>query len=464
MNHLRQQLRIHIKGANIPDPILSFSDVVFSDPSVRAAVLGGVEASLWKEPTPVQMQALSILAAGEDLIAASYTGSGKTGAFLIPLLASLRLDEASESGPQALILAPTRELCDQIQQEAVRLSRGSAVRSQLFLNSKKKKKAKKRRGGKKGSESKKEEEEEEEEGEEEEKEQEQPHLLISTPMALSTLSSAESLLSGVRTVVLDEVDKLFEDSFSDSYLEQVNRVLSACPPGCQKALFSATVTPKVEELAASLLAPGHRHLRIGSPNATANIHQKLEFVGSEEGKMVALRTLMSEGLRPPVLLFVQSKERAKELFEELVFDGLRVGVVHSDLRKEERATVVQQFRSGELWVLIATDLLSRGLDFPHVNLVVNYDLPQSAVKYIHRVGRTGRGGRSGSAVTFFTERDIPLLRSIANVMRVSGCEVPDWMLSIPALRTWEKRKQATSAPRRKGISTRSISGRYPRRK
>jgi ATP-dependent RNA helicase DDX52/ROK1 len=143
----------------------------------------------------------------------------------------------------------------------------------------------------------------------------------------------------------------------------------------------------------------------------------------EEGKLLAIRQLVREGLKPPVLLFLQSKERAKQLFHELVYDGINVDVIHAERTQEQRDQTIRRFRTGEIWVLICTDLMARGIDFKCVNMVINYDFPQSAVSYIHRIGRTGRAGREGRAVTFFTEADIHYLRSIANVMKLSGCEV-----------------------------------------
>lgn len=131
---------------------------------------------------------------------------------------------------------------------------------------------------------------------------------------------------------------------------------------------------------------------------------------------------------------MQNKERANELYHELLYDGVNIGAVHADRTKEQRDDVIRRFRTGEVWVLICTDLMSRGMDFKAVNMVINYDFPQSAVSYIHRIGRTGRNGRKGKAVTFFTEDDMVYLRTIANVMKISGCEVPDWMLSLKKAR------------------------------
>jgi len=205
---------------------------------------------------------------------------------------------------------------------------------------------------------------------------------------------------------------------------------------------------RVEELARTVLHDPVK-IQIGQRHAaTADIDQELVFVGREDGKLVAIRQLVQAGLKPPVLMFVQSKTRAIELFNELVYDGINVDVIHAERTKQQRDNVVKQFRAGRVWVMIATDLMARGLDFKGVNMVINYDFPANAVDYIHRIGRTGRAGRKGKAITLFTQDDGPSLRSIANVIKSSGCDVPQWMLE---LRT--KRKGRTRVIQRESIST-----------
>lgn len=180
--------------------------------------------------------------------------------------------------------------------------------------------------------------------------------------------------------------------------------------------------------------------------ATDTIKQELLFTGTEAGKMIALRQLVQKGIKPPVLIFVQSIERAKELFHELVFDGINVEVIHSDRTKAQRDNIIDQFRVGKIWVLIATELMARGLDFKGVNLVINYDFPQSVASYIHRIGRTGRAGRQGEAVTYYTQDDLQYMKGVVNVMKDSGCEVPEWMLNIKNMTSNQKQKM------RKGLS------------
>jgi ATP-dependent RNA helicase DDX52/ROK1 len=245
------------------------------------------------------------------------------------------------------------------------------------------------------------------------------------------------------------------------------------------------------------------------------------YCGNEEGKLVAIRTLLQTSCRPPVLVFVQSKERAQELycpsvrrfvfcvndhrlrFQELLYEGVNVDVIHADRPQGKRDEVVRNFRQGITWVLICTDLMGRGIDFKGVNLVINYDFPQSVISYIHRIGRTGRAGKKGAAITYFTQvlssqcvqthcsqlmrvqEDKPMLRSIANVIKESGCEVcsfphfkvycvcidfqlefcaqtllnllqvPSWMLELKKISSRDKRQLKSIPIKRHRIDTRS---------
>jgi len=195
-------------------------------------------------------------------------------------------------------------------------------------------------------------------------------------------------------------------------------------------MFSATLGTNVTGWC-KLNLDNSVQVRVGSGQATTEtIEQTLQYCGSEHGKLVHFRSIVQKGLQPPVLVFVQSKERAQDLFKELLYDGIHVDVIHSERSQLQRDNTVRAFRSGGIWVLICTELMGRGIDFKGVNLVINYDFPPTAVSYIHRVGRTGRAGRSGQAITYYTDKDKPLLRSIAQVMQNSGCEIPDFILKL----------------------------------
>ena len=440
----RNRLSIKVKGREVPAPVPEFRKMPFH-PSVKGQLLRQIEESRWKEPTPIQMQAIPALLQSRDVLAAAPTGSGKTAAFALPLLSKLAASGSSD-GVKALVLAPTRELADQIYRELTRLAEGRRVkmcllkRSLIAAATTKQEKAFLAKF----------------------------EVVVSTPMRLLYVLRHELIdLSQVMTIILDEVDKLFEvdgetqeteetseDTSRSSFLVQSDEILAACTnENIQRCLFSATIGPLVLELAQSFLRDPV-HITIGKANATAEtIEQKLVFVGREEGKLLGIRQLIQEGLKPPVLIFVQSKERAKALLKELVYDGINVDSIHAERTQQQREKVIEGFRKGEIWVLICTDLMARGVDFKAVQMVVNYDLPSTAVSYVHRIGRTGRAGMRGKAVTFFTEADVPRLRSIANVMKLSGCDIPDWMLSIKPMTTKERRRLRRNAPDRRNIST-----------
>ncbi|GAA5982899.1 hypothetical protein JCM10908_006825 [Rhodotorula pacifica] len=268
-------------------------------------------------------------------------------------------------------------------------------------------------------------------------------ILITTPLRLVfALKSNLVSLSTTLHLILDEADKLFELNF----LEQTDEILAACGTAAgageggggevRKGMFSATMPSTVEELAKGVMAgagAGMVRAIVGHKEAaTTTIDQSLLFVNREDHKLLSLRSLITSGqFTPPVLIFVQSIQRAKELANELVFDGINADAIHADRSAAERDEVVRRFAEGKVWCLICTDVMARGVDFKGVKLVINYDFPQSAMSYIHRIGRTGRAGKAGKAVTFFSKADAGHLKTIVNVMRASGCSVPEWMVSLP---------------------------------
>ncbi|KAI7795607.1 Ddx52 protein [Triplophysa rosa] len=257
----------------------------------------------------------------------------------------------------------------------------------------------------------------------------------------------------VEWLVVDESDKLFEDG-KTGFREQLATIFLACSsPKIRRAFFSATFGTDVEQWC-RLNLDNLVSVNIGPRNTAAEtLEQELLFVGSESGKVLAMRDLIKKGFLPPVLVFVQSIDRARELFHELVYEGINVDVIHAERTQQQRDNVVTSFRSGKIWVLICTALLARGIDFKGINLVINYDFPTTAVEYIHRIGRTGRAGHKGKAITFFTEDDKPLLRSIATVIKQAGCPVPDYMLGFKKIKSKVKRQLAKKPPRRSTIRT-----------
>lgn len=289
-------------------------------------------------------------------------------------------------------------------------------------------------------------------------------IVVATPQRCALALERRLVdLSAVQHVVMDEADRLLDDGF----IGQVDAVLAECGSSRRLHSFSATMPPATEQILRGLCATPVKIVVDGGAyggsaavsNISRTIYQRFIFVGGkgEQGKVMAVRGMLKEGLQPPVLVFVQSKERAAELFRELIYDGVHVDAIHADRSGAARSSAIVRFRAGRLPILIATDILARGLDFRAVSTVVNYDMPSSAEAYVHRIGRTGRNGRCGRAVTLFTEEDAELLRAIANVARASGAEVPDWMLAQKRLRRDKALALEKKPPKRKHIGGSSFA-------
>lgn len=427
VNRFRNNHNISVKGMNVPEPIRSFHEL--SKYKVSQQIIANVLGFGYSEPTPIQMQAIPVMGEGRQILACAPTGSGKTLAFLIPIVASLK--KPSRKGFRALIVCPTRELARQTFRECIRLTENTGLKPHIIT------KVKENKFG--------------------------PNfckkfdILISTPNRLVFLLKQENpilTLDSVEWLVVDESDKLFETG-KRGFREQLAEIYRNCThENVKRAMFSATYTPQVAKWCSKNIK-NVVSVTVGHRNTTVQeVDQELIFVGDEHGKMLAFRELIQQGLTPPVLVFVQSKERAKQLFNELIFDEINVDVIHADRTQTQRDNVVRAFREGKIWVLICTELMGRGIDFKGVKLVINYDFPPSAISYIHRIGRTGRAGRPGRAITYFTKDDKLTLRSIASVMRESGCDVPEYMLKLKRLKKSEKIKlKYKSAPDRKPIKT-----------
>ncbi|CAM5104600.1 unnamed protein product [Natator depressus] len=429
INHFRNKHKISIQGTDLPEPIATFEQLQ-AEYKIQPKIMQNIQAAGFQVPTPIQMQAIPVMLHGRELLASAPTGSGKTLAFSIPILAHLK--QPMNKGFRALIISPTRELASQTHRELVKLSEGSGFRIHMIHKAVE---ATKKFGPKSSQ---------------------KFDILVTTPNRLIYLLKQDPPgidLTRVEWLVVDESDKLFEDGKS-GFRDQLASIFLACTSHVVKrALFSATFAFDVEQWC-KLNLDNVILVSVGARNSAAEtVDQELLFVGSETGKLLAMRDLIKKGFTPPVLVFVQSIERAKELFHELIYEGINVDVIHADKTQQQRENVVHSFRAGKIWVLICTALLARGIDFKGVNMVINYDFPTSAVEYIHRIGRTGRAGHTGKAVTFFTEDDKPLLRSVANVIQQAGCPVPDYIKTFHKLQSKQKKKLIKKPLEREHIRT-----------
>lgn len=426
----RKRTKTKVTGQDVPLPIGLFQDLVGRF-SMNRKLLQNLLDAEFVEPTPIQCEAIPTSLHRRDLISCAPTGSGKTLAFLIPMI-QLLLEDAPQknSKVRGLIIAPTNELALQIHQQLQVLTKGhknlpSAILSRQLAT---------RLSDKLVSALK-------------------YAVIVSTPLRLiDVVKNGHVDLSSVEHLVIDEADRLFDRGF----VEQTDALLAELTHAkLQKLIFSATIPAKVEELANSIMRDPVRIIVGHKEAASSNIDQKLVFTGSEDGKLVAIRQMIQQGeFKPPVIIFLQSITRAKALFHELLYDKLNVDVIHAERTPKQRDEVIKRFKNGDIWVLITTDVLARGVDFKGVNLVINYDVPQTAQAYVHRIGRTGRGTNVGKAVTFFTKEDNLAVKPIINVMKQSGSKgYSDWMENMSKLSFQEKRSIQRRQQDRKQIST-----------
>ncbi|WP_286155149.1 DEAD/DEAH box helicase [Bacillus sp. FJAT-27264] len=326
------------------------------------------------QPTPVQQEAIPPVVQGLDVIARAKTGTGKTLAFLLPILDKIYVERAY---PQALILAPTRELALQITEEARKLARHTGVKIlAVYGGQDVEKQLRKLEGGR--------------------------HLIIGTPGRLLDHLRRETLdLSGVKMLVLDEADQMLHMGF----LEDVETIITAVPYRRQTMLFSATMPDPIKRLAANYMKePLDIVIKSGSPIPLDNIRQQVVEC-SDRNKEEALQALIERDRPYLAMIFCRTKRRVSNLNEALQKAGYECDELHGDLSQAKREAVMKRFRDAKLQLLVATDVAARGLDVEGVTHVFNYDMPLDVDSYIHRIGRTGRAGGKGLAITFASPRD-----------------------------------------------------------
>ncbi|GMM38829.1 RNA-dependent ATPase [Saccharomycopsis crataegensis] len=438
---LRKSHKAKIQGEDVPLPIKDFNHLTARyNLSNNEKLLNNLVDAGFVNPTPIQSECIPIILNNRDLLACAPTGSGKTLAFLIPLFIQLLTNSTSQkknkTGIKCLIISPTKELATQIFNESAKLSKGFNLSVNVKMLTKS-------LAGKLRNDV---------------MTDQKIDMLIATPSRLVELITNEKIkLGSLRYLVFDEADKLFEGDF----LKQVDSIISHIEETnnnshLTKLMFSATIPSHVEEISKTVMNEDCIRLIIGNKQAAnASIEQKLVFCGNEDGKLLAIRNMILNGeIKPPVIIFLQSIIRAKALFHELLYENLKIDVIHSERTTTQRNQIIDDFKQGKIWVLICTDVLARGIDFKNVNLVINYDVPTSSANYIHRVGRTGRNGMTGTAVTFYTKDDVTPLKSIINVMKQSSSNnLEGWMENMGKISKKEKKQMKFKPIERKKIST-----------
>lgn len=359
----------------------------FSALGIRPELTQFLKTTGITRPTPVQVQAIPMLLAGKDVIAQAQTGTGKTLAFLLPILEKIKI---SAPHVQALIITPTRELTLQITVEASKLANILGINVVSVY------------GGK-------------DVDEQIRKLKGHPHIVVGTPGRLLDHVRRKTLvLSGVTRLVLDEADQMLHMGF----LEEVEELIQLTSAKCQTMLFSATMPPKVRALAAQYMNKP-ADIRIQPENVTLDEIKQIMVELPESSKLDKLCSMIDEYQPYLAIVFCHTKDRAKAVNTALIQRGYQSDELHGDLSQAKRTQVMRRFSEAKLQILVATDIAARGLDIEGVTHVFSYDIPHDPETYIHRIGRTGRAGQTGTAITFISPGEHMYLRMIEQGIKSS---------------------------------------------
>lgn len=416
-----EDIPVEATGNQVPPHITSFNDV-----NLTEIVKNNIALARYDTPTPVQKYAIPIIITGRDLMACAQTGSGKTAAFLVPIMNQMyehgasssppsnRLNNRRKQYPLGLVLAPTRELATQIFEEAKKFSYRSRMRPAVLY------------GGNNTHEQMR----ELDRG---------CHLIVATPGRLEDMiTRGKVCLDNIRFLVLDEADRMLDMGFEP----QIRRIVEQCNMPAtgdrQTLMFSATFPKAIQELASDFLH-NYIFLAVGRVGSTSeNITQTILWVNEQEKRSYLLDLLKSIKEGPEyskdslTLIFVETKKGADSLEEFLYKCNHPVTSIHGDRSQKEREEALRCFRSGDCPILVATAVAARGLDIPHVKHVINFDLPSDVEEYVHRIGRTGRMGNLGVATSFFNEKNRNICGELMQLLIETKQEIPSFFEEMMA--------------------------------
>ncbi|ENZ83731.1 MULTISPECIES: DEAD/DEAH box helicase [Caulobacter] len=351
----------------------------FSDLGLSPTTLQAVADTGYTTATPIQAQAIPVALAGQDVLGIAQTGTGKTAAFTLPMVDRLASGRAKARMPRALVIAPTRELADQVAASFEKYAKGTKLSWALLI------------GGVSF-------------GDQEKKLDRGVDVLIATPgRLLDHFERGKLLMTGVQMMVVDEADRMLDMGF----IPDIERIFKLTPPKKQTLFFSATMPPEITRLTKQFLRDPVR-IEVARPATTnANITQRLVKVPSSDpkAKRLALRALIEKAGIETGIVFCNRKTEVDIVAKSLKVHGFDAAPIHGDLDQTQRMKTLADFRSGALKILVASDVAARGLDIPAVSHVFNYDVPHHADDYVHRIGRTGRAGRTGEAYMLVTPSD-----------------------------------------------------------
>ncbi|WP_288196720.1 DEAD/DEAH box helicase [uncultured Pleomorphomonas sp.] len=401
----------------------------FSDLGLSASVMAAVEAAGYTTPTPIQAEAIPHAVAGRDVIGIAQTGTGKTAAFVLPMLTLLESGRARARMPRTLILEPTRELAAQVEENFVKYSVNNNLNIALLI------------GGVSFDDQNR-------------KLDRGADVLIATPgRLLDHFERGRLLLTGVEILVIDEADRMLDMGF----IPDIERICKLVTKNHQTLFFSATMPPEIQALTENFLN-NPVQVEVAKPaTAAATVAQRLVVSGSEDfEKRETLRAQIAaaEDLKNAIV-FCNRKRDVAVVFRSLVRHGFNVGALHGDMDQRARMATLDAFKKGTLTLLVASDVAARGLDIPDVSHVFNYDVPIHAEDYVHRIGRTGRAGRSGTAVMLVTQDDEKHLSAIEKLITTDIEWIGDPIVFDPEAR---KRSRGRKSAEGKGRSRAKADG------
>lgn len=369
----------------------------FDEFDFEPGIQDAVDAMNFTECTPIQEKAIPVIMDGRDLIGVAQTGTGKTAAYLLPVLNELSKGGYPENAVNCLIMSPTRELAQQIDQQVEGFSYFASVSSvAVYGGNDGIRFEQERRGMSMGTD-----------------------ILIATPGRLiSHLSLGNCDLSKVSFFILDEADRMLDMGFYDDIMQIVARL----PKERQTLLFSATMPAEIQKLASNILHnPVEVKLAVSKP---ADKILQASYICYETQKVPIIQSLFADRKERRVIIFASSKLKVKEITKTLKRLEMNVGEMHSDLEQSERDDIMHKFRNGHICVLVATDIVSRGIDIDDIDLVINFDVPHDAEDYVHRIGRTARAGSDGCAITLVSVDDQTPFASIEKFIGKDIYKIP----------------------------------------
>ncbi|HEY1956568.1 MAG TPA: DEAD/DEAH box helicase [Polyangiaceae bacterium] len=361
-----------------------FASLGLSEPILRAVLDEG-----YAEPTPIQAEVVALALAGRDLVACAQTGTGKTAAFVMPILQRLTAEPAPRPAPiRALVVTPTRELAAQIAERVSAYGRYLKLRHAVVYGGVSQHRQEIALGA-------------------------HPDILVATPGRLLDLVQQRLVsLAGVRSFVLDEADRMLDMGF----VHDVRRIAAMLPTDRQTLLFSATMPPPIAQLAKFLLVDPARVSVAPAVTTAEGVDQAVLFVAKAD-KRAALEKILADRSVARAIVFTRTKHGANRLSEQLERAGIGAEAIHGNKSQNARERALESFRAGRTRVLVATDVAARGIDVEGISHVVNYDLPNVAEAYVHRIGRTGRAGAVGRAISFCDPEERGLLRDIERLIK-----------------------------------------------